>query len=137
MLGDNGRTERGAERYLPFTGHIGPETVLLDNGSLLGIGHVQGQPFELADHAIRNARLRLLNTIYRNLADDNITIYTYLVRHLDKTAEARSGFRSSFAATLDKTYSRTVLKDRLYRNDYYVAIVVAPRSPLGTGVGKL
>ncbi len=37
MLGDSGRTERGAERYLPFTGHIGPQTVLLDNGSLLAV----------------------------------------------------------------------------------------------------
>jgi type IV secretion system protein VirB4 len=137
MLGDNGRTERGAERYLPFAGHIGPETALLDNGALLAMGHVQGQPFELADHAIRNARLRRLNTLYRNLADDNIIIHTYLVKHAETNQVVPRIFRSRFAQMLDDVYAKNVIDDRLYCNDYFVALIALPRSPLGTGAGKL
>lgn len=137
MLGDNGRTERGAERYLPFAGHIGPETALLDNGALLAMGHVQGQPFELADHAIRNARLRRLNTLYRNLADDNIIIHTYLVKHAETNQAVPRIFRSRFAQMLDDAYAKSVIEDRLYYNDYFVALIALPRSPLGTGAGKL
>ena len=136
MLGDNGRTERSAERYLPYVGHVGPQAVLLDGGGLLAMGHARGQAFELADHSLRNARLRLLNTLYRNLADDNVLIHTYLVRCADDESRGAAQFRSEFAAALDEAYSATALHDRLYRNDYYVALVVLPRSPLGVGARK-
>ncbi len=133
MLGDNGRTERSAERYLPYVGHVGPQTVLLDGGALLAMGRIQGQAFELADHAIRNARLRLLNTLYRNLADDNVVVHTYLVRCVDEDPQVGGQFRSAFAAALDESYHAATLRGRLYRNDYYVALAVLPRSPLGVG----
>ena len=136
MLGDNGRTERGAERYLPYIGHVGSQTVLLNGGALLAMGRVEGLAFELADHAIRNARIRLLNTLYRNAADDNIAVHTYLVRRADDDPKAAAHFCSEFAATLDKSYQAAVLRGRLYRNDYYVALVVLPRSPLGVGARR-
>jgi type IV secretory pathway VirB4 component len=62
--------------------------VLLESGALLAVAHVEGQPFELADHGARNARLRLLNTVYRNLADDNATNYTHLIRHAGVARES-------------------------------------------------
>ena len=136
MLGDNGRVERGAEKYLPYVGHVGPQTILLDSGALMAMARVEGQPFELADHAARNARLRLLNTLYRNIADDNVAIHTHLVRHVAASSNERKQFRSHFAAALDEVYREHVLADRLYRNDYFITLVVQPRSALGTGFGK-
>ena len=137
MLGDRGRAERSAERYLPYVGHIGPQVVLMEGGALLAMGRVQGQPFELADHAIRNARLRLLNTLYRNLADDNVIVQTYLVRRADDELQACARFRSEFAAALNGSYHESALHNRVYRNDYYVALAVLPRSPLGVGARKI
>ena len=136
MLGDTGRSERGATKYLPYIGHIGPQTVLLEDGSLLAIACVAGHPFELEDHGDRNARLRLLNTVYRNLADDNVTVYAHLIRHADHQSHAAGNFRSAFAAALDAAYRQTVLANRLFTNDYFVTLVVSPRSVLGTGFGK-
>jgi type IV secretion system protein VirB4 len=136
MLGDNGRAERGAEKYLPFIGHVDCQTLLLQSGALLAMAHVEGQPFELADHAARNARLRLLNTVYRNLADDNVTIHTHLIRHANIAPESLRKFRSRFGSALAKSYHAAVLEKRLYRNDYFVSLVVSPRSALGSGFGK-
>jgi type IV secretion system protein VirB4 len=136
MFGDNGRTERGAEKYLPFIGHVNGQTLLLQSGALLALAHVEGQPFELADHAARNARLRLLNTVYRNLADDNVTIYTHLIRHADIATASQRKFRSRFGAALATSYQRAVLNNRLYRNDYFVSLLVSPRSALGSSFGK-
>ena len=117
MWGDSGISERSAaqHRYLPFVGHISAQAVLLETGGLLAMAHVQGPPFELADHAARNARLRLMNTVYRNMADDNVAIYTHLIRHKDETPETPRQFRSQFAADLDSTYRRVALQDRLFR----------------------
>ena len=136
MLGNNGFSERAASKYLPYVGHIGPQTILLENGALLAMAHVQGAPFELAENTARNARLRLLNTIYRNLADDNVTIYTHLIRHPDLAEEAPRHFRSQFAVAIDAAYRNSVLANRLYRNDYFVTLLVSPRSALGTRFGN-
>lgn len=135
MLGESGFSERSATQhgYLPFVGHIGPQTVLLETGGVLAMAHVQGQPFELADNAARNARLRLMNTIYRNIADDNVTIHTHLIRHMDGAAERPRQFRSHFAKNLDRTYRGMALENRLFSNDYFISLVVSPRSVLGTG----
>jgi type IV secretion system protein VirB4 len=136
MLGDSGHSERGASKYLPYLGHVGPQTVLLENGSLVAMARVQGHPFELEDHSDRNARLRLLNTLYRNLADDNVTVYTHLIRHADQQTHVAGSFRSGFAAALDAAYRSKILDNQLYVNDYYVTLVVSPRSVLGTAFGK-
>lgn len=138
MWGESGFAERTAaqHRYLPYIGHLSARVVLLETGALLAMAQVAGQPFELADHRERNARLRLLNTLYRNIADDNVAIYTHLVRHMDAAPEAPRPFRSRFAAALDAAYRRAVLQDRLFRNDYYVSLVVSPRSLLGPGFAQ-
>src|SRR5579871_6620155 len=136
MLGDSGRTERGAQKYLPYVGHVGPQTVLLDSGALMAMARIEGLPFELADHAARNARLRLLNTLYRNIADDNVTLYTHLVRHIADAPEASKQFRSHFARKLDETYRGIVLAGSVYRNDYYISLIVSPHSVLGSGIGN-
>jgi type IV secretion system protein VirB4 len=136
MLGDSGHSERSAARYLPYVGHIGPQAVLLESGAIMTIAHVEGQPFELADHGARNARARLLNTVYRNLADDNVTIYTHLVRHLDLATDVPRQFRSHFATAFDAAYRNSVLTNRLYRNDYFVSLLISPRSVLGTKFGN-
>lgn len=132
MLGDTGWSERAAGRYLPYIGHIGPQTVLLDNGAVMAMAHIEGTPFELADHTARNARLRLLNTLYRNLADDNVAIYTYLIRHPDLSVDPPRQFRSRFGSALDSAYRQVVIGSSLYRNDYYLSLVVSPRGKLGT-----
>ena len=134
MWGDASRTERTATQYLPYVGHIGPQTVLLESGALLAMGHVEGQAFELADHALRNARLQRLNTTYRNLADDNVAIHTHLIRHADLVVAPARQFRSGFAQALDAAYRDKVLAGRLYRNDYFISLIVSPRSPLGPGM---
>ena len=119
-------------RYLPYIGHIGPQTVLLETGALLTMAHVKGQPFELADHAERNARVRLMNTVYRNIGDDNVTIYTHLVRHQDGAKDQPRQFRSNFADMLDRTYRHKLLQDRLFKNDYFISLIISPRSVLGS-----
>jgi len=136
MLGDNGRTERNAERYLPFVGHIGPQIIVLDSGALLAMAHLEGQPYELADDGERNARLRLLNAVYRNIADDNVAIHTHLVRHAATTPNSQRDFRSQFGAALDAAYRKVILENQLYRNDYFLSLVVSPRGPLGSRLAK-
>src|ERR1700744_588439 len=137
MLGDSGFRERSGEIYLPFVGHISPQTVLMEDGSVLAMAELQGVPFELEGHAQRNARLRMLNTLFRNIADDNIAIYTHLVRHpLEEGQIARREFRSDFARDLDQVYRDRVLAGQLFENTYLLSLVISPRGALGSGAAR-
>lgn len=137
MLGDSGVRERSGELYLPFVGHAGPQTILLEDGSVLAMAEVRGVPFELEDHAQRNARLRMLNTLFRNIADDNIALYSHLIRHpFEERAEDRRDFRSGFARALDGAYCDRVLDGQLFENTYLLSLVLSPRGALGSGASR-
>ena len=137
MFGHPGTGERSGEIYLPYVGHIAKNVVLLRDGSVLAMGHVRGVPFELEVPAMRNARARAMNTVLRNIADDNVTISTYLVRHSDIPELPGTQFRSPFAEKLAHDYYDRVLSGRLFRNDYFVSIVITPRNALGKAGSKL
>ncbi|MDE3116493.1 MAG: type IV secretion system protein VirB4, partial [Pseudomonadota bacterium] len=144
MLGDRGSAERSGEIYLPYVGHIGPQTLLLEDGSVLAMARLDGVPFELEDHEVRNGRLRTLNTLFRNLADDNIALTTHLVRHrlgtsdedADETWGERTGFRSRFAADLAAAYRARILDGQLFENRYFLSLIVSPRGALGAGPAR-
>ncbi len=136
MLGNSGAIERSGEIYLPYVGHVGPQTVLLEDGSVLAMAQISGVPFELEDHAQRNARLRALNTLFRNIADDNIAIYSHLVRYPSTHSAERHRFRSAFAHELDEAYRRQVLEGRLFRNTYFLSVVLSPRGALGPAAAR-
>jgi type IV secretion system protein VirB4 len=70
------------------------------------------------------------------MADDNVTIYSHLIRHSDMAEFAPREFRSGFGSALDRAYRDAVLGSRLYRNDYFISLLVSPRSALGTRFGN-
>ena len=131
MLGNSGYRERSGELYLPYVGHIADNVGLLRDGSVFAMGHLPGVPFELAEPGIRNARLRNLNTLFRNIADDNVTVTTHLIRHADVPELPPARFRSRFSASLARAYRERVLDGRLFRNDYLLTLIVTPRNVLG------
>lgn len=131
MLGNSGYRERSGELYLPYVGHIADNVGLLRDGSVFAMGHLPGVPFELAEPGIRNARLRNLNTLFRNIADDNVTVTTHLIRHADVPELPPARFRSRFGASLARAYRERALDGRLFRNDYFLTLIVTPRNVLG------
>lgn len=137
MRGNSGFSERAGEIYLPYVGHISDGAVLLRDGSVLAMGHIDGVAFELEDPDLRNARCRAFNTLYRNIADDNVSVYIHLVRHTDVPNHVGRPFRSEFGRLLSDAYHGRALEGGFYRNDYYLTLVVSPRNALGKLGGRL
>lgn len=132
MRGNSGFIERSAESYLPYLGHIRPYAVVLDGGAVLMVAELHGQAHELAAASERNAAARFWNGLYRNIQDDTLTVGAYLVRHQRVKDPPPRRFRNAFSADLYRTYCERVLKNRLYKNTWYLSIIVSPRVP-GTG----
>ena len=137
LRGSSGAGERSGEIYLPYVGHVSDQAVLLRDGSVMAMGRADGIAFELEDPAMRNARCRTFNTLFRNIADDNITVCTHLIRHPDVPELPPSRFRSAFAENLDRAYRSRVLDGKLYKNDYFFSLIVSPRNALGKMGSKL
>src|ERR1700722_15168637 len=80
MPGDKGRWEQPADEFLPYLGHIKPNVVALDDGSLMAMVWSPGLPFELDGNDTRNARPHRMNSLTQMIGDDNVTIHVNFVR---------------------------------------------------------
>lgn len=137
MRGNTGFAERAGDIYLPYVGHVAEGAVLLKDGSVMAMGHIDGVAFELENPELRNARCRSFNTLYRNIADDNVTVNIHLVRHGDVPPHAGRPFRSDFSRRLNEAYYERGLEGGFFRNDYYFTIIVHPRNALGKIGGRM
>ncbi|NOG73913.1 helicase HerA domain-containing protein [Roseicella sp. DB1501] len=129
FLSDPGWSERAADDYAPYVGHVTDTAVLKTDGSVLGIFKLDGAPFELEDHAARNGRHRFRNAVLRNIADDRLTVVETMVRHDGVPPFPPAPHRSAFAAELEAEYRRHVLAGRERANEWFVTLVVHPRAP--------
>lgn len=137
FLSASGWSERGAEDYVPFVGHVRDNAVLRTDGSVMGMLRLVGAPFALEDHARRNSRHRFRNAVLRNIADDTLTVVETMVRH-DGVAPLPAGaYRSAFAADLENTYRREVLAGRERVNEWFASVIVHPRAPVTRGLNAL
>lgn len=136
MLGTSGSAERSGEIYLPYVGHVSENAVLLRDGSIMAMGHVEGVAFELENPVTRNIRSQNFNTLLRNIADDNVSVYVHLVRHDNVPDQQGRPFRSDFAARLNTAYKNESLADGFYRNDYFLTLIISPRNTFGKTGGR-
>jgi Type IV secretory pathway, VirB4 components len=135
MLGNSGWAERSTHEYLPYLGHARPDALLLTDERIMAVGELPGLPFELSDDAERNAVARMLNGLLKNIADDNVTICSNLVRYQRVDDLPHAAFPNEFSAQLDRLYRQRILAGRLYQNQWFLSVIVAPRSPVGGAAG--
>lgn len=121
-------SERSADEYLNYTGHIRDNVIEMSDGSLVATGEVIGRPYHLEDNASRNADFWRHVTALRNVGLDNAVLYEHLVRH-DKVAPFPEGeHRAPFARDFEAAYRQRVLGNGLLVNSWFVSIVVRPRT---------
>jgi type IV secretion system protein VirB4 len=122
--------ERSAEAYLPYLGHWPTaNTMLLETGALLAMGRVRGVPHELATPSERNAAARMLNSLWRQIADDTITLGIHLVRHKKRDQLPVPHFSNDFTRRFDQAYREHVL-DNVFENSWFLSLVAEPRRPM-------
>lgn len=123
---------RAADQYLPYDGHTKANVVRLQDRSLLAMGRMHGSPHELASKANRNAGSRSLNTLWRNVADDNITAYAHFIRRRKRFDRPPPIFHNDFSERYYFDYLGRVLNE-VFQNSWLLSVVVAPRLvPVGS-----
>jgi type IV secretion system protein VirB4 len=97
------KAEKRTDDYIPYIRHVDAETIVLDNRSVMSVLTLEGVAFETNDQDDLNSLHRALNTLYRNIGDERIALWTHVVRR-EEVGYPQGKFRSDFAATLDEKY---------------------------------
>lgn len=111
--------------YLPYLRHAGDDVIILENGCAMRLYAIEGRSFETSDPEELAAWHNSLNILFRSLCDDRFAIWTHVVRRPIEPYRPE-GFRSRFAADLDEQYYAKLLTRPIYRNDFYVSLIVKP-----------
>jgi len=130
--------EREPDTYVPYIGHDGPGTLLLDDGSRLVMIGLGGVTWETEDTEVVNGRHAQRNILLRNIASPRLVLATHVVRSMADPAEYPAGeCRSAFARELDAAYRARLLDGRLYRNDLFLSVLLRPSQAGGKRVSGL
>ena len=117
--------ELSPETFIPYLRHVDENTIALESRALMVIIALDGVSFETADVLDINALHRDLNTLHRNIADERLALWTHLIRRRDNSYPAGT-FKAPFSAQLNEKYRERMIREDLFRNDLYIAIVLSP-----------
>lgn len=142
-FGYSGGRELGSDSYFPYLDHIGPklETLLLADGSRLGVVRFDGAPFSLALNSTRNGNKRRQVAYLNAVADENVEVHFHLVKHRAEMP----GDRPASDPPTPRHYARRLFDDyraslasEMARVAWYMTVRVKPRgSPVASVADKL
>ena len=126
------------KRFLPYAGHVCPDTVLLMDNSVLAMIYLHGLPFELQTMQERLGRRDRINTLLRSLADSDRTLHLHMVRHLGTPQAPQPSAASPFVSGLMAAYDRAVFKSgKVFRNDWFISVIVRQPPDTTSHIRKL
>lgn len=128
--------ELAPEAFIPYVRHIDEKTIALDSRTLVVMVALEGVSFETADVLNLNALYRDLNTLYRNIADERLAIWSHLVRRRDSDYPDGT-FATPFSAALNEKYRERMVREDLFRNDLYLTVLWSPSRDPADRAAKL
>ncbi|SEI20361.1 type IV secretion system protein VirB4 [Rhizobium tibeticum] len=128
--------ELAPEAFIPYVRHIDESTIALDSRTLMVMVALEGVSFETADVLDLNALYRDLNTLYRNIADERLALWTHLVRRRDSDYPDGT-FATPFSAALNEKYRKRMVHEDLFHNDLYLTVLWSPARDPADKAAKL
>lgn len=122
--------ELGPETFIPYIRHVDEMIIALESRALMTMVALEGISFETADILDLNGLHRSLNTLYRNIADERLSLWTHVLRRRDN-AYPEGHFSNRFSQGLNAKYRERMMREDLFRNDLYLTLVWHPsRDPV-------
>ncbi|WP_416068626.1 VirB4 family type IV secretion system protein (plasmid) [Rhizobium sp. YTUHZ045] len=117
--------ELAPETFIPYVRHVDETTIALSSRAMMVMLVLEGVSFETADILDLNGLHRDLNTLYRNIADERLVLWTHVIRRRDN-AYPDGEFTNPFSAELNAKYRERMVREDLFRNDLYVSLIWHP-----------
>ena len=117
---------------IPYTAHVHENVVKTKAGDYVQAFRLGGASFQSADDADINNWHERLNVLLRNIASDQVSLWTHIVRrreHVYPDGECPRGF----SRELDEHYRERVTGETLMVNELYLSVVFRPHSGMVQG----
>ncbi|TAW33101.1 transporter, partial [Rhizobium leguminosarum] len=128
--------ELGPETFIPYVRHVDETTIALGSRALMVMLALDGVSFETADVLDLNSLHRDLNTLYRNIADERLALWTHVIRRRDNDYPDGT-FANPFSQGLNTRYRERMIDEDLFRNDLYLSLIWHPSRDPGQKVANL
>ena len=117
---------------IPYTAHAHENVVKTKAGDYVQAFRLAGASFQSADDADINNWHERLNILLRNIASDQVAVWTHIVRrreHVYPNGECPAGF----SREVDEHYRQRVTGETLMVNELYLSVVFRPRAGMVQG----
>lgn len=119
------RREIWTAQYIPYAAQVSPTVVKSATGEYLQVFRLGGISFESADDVDLNNWHDRLNVALRNIASENVALWTHLIRSKCRP-EGRSVRGQGFAPALSNHYQKRLASEVLMLNEWFVSVVYRP-----------
>ena len=116
-----------AAENVPYTAHVHEQVVKTKAGDYVQAFRLEGGSFECADDAEINNWHQRLNILWRNIASDQVSLWSHVVRRRESVYPP-GVCPPGFSRELDEHYRRRVLGETLMVNELYLAVVYRPKA---------
>lgn len=116
------KKERELSEFIPYTSHVTENIIKTENDDYILTLRLQGAAHESADISQLNSWHEQLNGFLRNVASENIAIWSHIVRRQYDRYPA-GNFSNEFAGKLNEKYKEAMLSKKLFINELYISLV--------------
>lgn len=120
-----GARERRSGSRLPYARHLDERTILLRDGSLMQILHLEGFAFETADTDELNQKLAARDLAMRASGNSGILLYHHVVRRRVGVHGA-GAFDDPICREIDRRWLERLETRQLFANELFLTIVARP-----------
>lgn len=121
-----------ASDNIPYTAHVHENVVKTRAGDYVQGFRLMGASFESADDADINNWHERLNVLWRNIASDQVALWTHVVRRRESVYPPGQ-CPSGFSRELDQHYRQRVADEVLMVNEIYLSLVYRPQVGMVSG----
>lgn len=128
------KKEIHASRFIPYKGYWNQNTIITKNNELLKVIKIGGFSFETADDEDLDIRKNTRNSLFKNIASGNITLYFHTIRRNERFKKSQMPYHVDptvpieldFNAYLEKEWSKKYTSLKSYVNELYITVVYTP-----------
>ncbi len=128
------KKEKAIADFVPYKGHWDKNTIITKDNGLLQVIKIGGFSFETADDDDLDIRKNIRNSLLKNMASGNVTLYFHTVRRRKSVATKSSDYsvdpsvRTSkdFISYLEQEWQEKSSNTDSYFNDLYISILYEP-----------
>ncbi|RDL46696.1 Type IV secretion system protein virB4 [Ensifer sp. M14] len=124
------------ETFIPYVRHVDETIIGLDSRAMMTVIALEGIAFETADPLDINALHRDLNTLYRNIADERLALWTHIIRRRDNNYPPGT-YENAFSDRLNRKYCDRMVDEDLFRNDLYLTLIWHPARDTASQIASL